>query len=265
MDVLPTMPHPVEPHNDAVRTATLLWTQHVSEYRSDHAGLALLSSLKAPYGFLQQAMANLEHRLLILLCGQKTSLSPFFILQPRGSVITETALRGAADLDVDLILGRDLPEWRLDGDIANMSNADLWNWFHPMTIRLREAILRSDDGKVAFSSKKVEITRSLELQMIDKGDEIDVDLFPKILDREGNVWGPLGDKDDNGYRKWTSVPFSNPWVQTDSWNDEQRLAALLVKLWKAKRKQQYRNEEKEFTTLEEKEPAIESQRLSDNP
>ncbi len=177
-------------------------------------------------------------------------------LQPRGSVITRTALRDGVDLDVDLLLPRDLVEWRLDG-IERLTNKERGDWFRrKLTEMLR--VMCPAKGTF-FTSKTDNPTRSLTLVASINGTNIDIDLFPKVLDEKGSVWSPSKNRDADGEREWQSVPYHLPLVTTDKWTAEQHLAVLIIKLWKLKHKNEREKKFKDLDTLETKQ---DTQKLS---
>jgi len=212
----------------------------------------MYASLRPSYDFLRHALAELDHRLKTLLTKKISEGGlgwlPYFSLVPRGSVITQTALGGGADLDVDIILPAEMAEWNIER-IAEKNNKDRWKEFSEITGKLFRCITADGTG---FKSNQLVITRSLKLQTVLNGTTLDIDLFPKLLDVHGHVWAPLSDKDANNNRVWDHVPHGPPAVQTDKWSDEQKLAVLLVKLWKAKWKESKRAQYAELEELEHK-------------
>ena len=232
-------------------------------YPSDRAADAMYAGLKADYVFLTHALSDLRHRLSTILHKAEHANGEgglgwnHFSLLPRGSVITQTALQGGADLDVDLIVPRELAFWRIQS-IADLAKSDegcieLWKAFEEKIQMLWTAIVKPTVAAAAlldrtvsapgFSAKvgqtAASCTRSIALVTSINGTPIDVDLFVKFTDERGNVWAPTVKKVGAGpARRWESVPYSQPMVSSKNWNDEHHLAVLLVKLWKVKHKTQ---------------------------
>lgn len=125
------------------------WLDHVLAYPSDRAAAAMYAGLQSDYGFLTHALSDLKHRLHTILSKPTAEGGlgwKHFSLMARGSVITQTALQGGADLDVDLIVPRELPFWRIEG-IADFAKSDagciqLWTMFRPKIKALWNAIVK---------------------------------------------------------------------------------------------------------------------------
>ena len=98
------------PSTPPVLTPSERWLNHVQQHmRSDNALALMYRSLRAPYEFLVPTIARIEARVQALLSAADTPV-PYFVFQPRGSVTTQTALRGTGDLDIDIILTRDFSQ-----------------------------------------------------------------------------------------------------------------------------------------------------------
>jgi hypothetical protein len=189
-----------------VALACEAWQQELQQHLSSHAALkGYHLGLCAPKAFMTHCLALLEQRLQILLCpAAPAGLGlRYFFLQPRGSVVTGTALRSSVDLDVDIILTRDRPEFQfvslpalhicakptLTGDAADRAarfNATL-NAIRDLLAN--SSVFRFSDVKNLSSAPT--LTRSVSFKMLVDNTWMDVDLFPKLQCQAGFVWAPM--------------------------------------------------------------------------
>jgi hypothetical protein len=144
---------------------------------STDAGLYnFYSMLSAPYKYLKHC-----HLLEVHLMKTITN----FTLVQRGSVKHHVALKGGADIDLDIIL-----------PLSFCSCEDM------SKILAKENNLQ--DHEIGPYETIREVTRSLEFKMTAHTFEVEVDLFPKFINKDGLICS-LSPMRDDGLRHWILV------------------------------------------------------------
>lgn len=158
----------------------------LAEHSNDDNLYALFRSMRAPYDFLEHCQAVLQSRL--------RAHFDQFILVPRGSIITGTGLMAPADLDIDLILPRIIPELRQEeiekkalaraqelGQSLSRARAEVFKELMDFLYdSIAPAVIYDDKPADFCRPPGAEVTRSLPLLLRVDGRWESVDLFPKI-------------------------------------------------------------------------------------
>lgn len=191
-----------------------------------------------------------------------------FRLVARGSLVRNIALKGAADLDVDIILpqyyhskekmdaelklasGRKdpySPYYNLSRALFAMIDPDINDHQRPSYItgsyqpafdEPRETTSVPMDLSLVITRRGHEaFTRSIKCLLMYHGMPVELDLFPKLLDKDGKIWW-IG-KD----RKWVCPPATSFPAKADAdfeplkdLTDEAKATILFLKFWKKQAK-----------------------------
>lgn len=204
------------------------WKDHCSD-----ASLYLLyRSLEAPYGFIDRVKSVLDATFV--------SMFTHFLLVPKGSSQSETALKFSCDLDIDVLLPRALLQ-------VYYSEITPKDWGNEVTTLLFKFIafqlqlqgnsavqLKFSDTDLAEGKAK-QLSRSIPFIVTIDHVEIEVDLFFKFFAQDGTIIG-LSREDSTGNRHFTAesvfqrqVPSRHFTVQEV---DERKATILFLKLWK---------------------------------
>ncbi|KAI8586740.1 hypothetical protein BDZ88DRAFT_454726 [Geranomyces variabilis] len=199
------------------------------ECRNDMSLYMLYRSLQAPYGYLKHCKDVLESCL-----GQHFDN---FFLMPRGSITTGTALKSTADLDIDLVLPRIVPQLRPEA-VNNIVDARPLSLSEPKARaaafqRVLEDICATiTRGKHLRLRPMASLTRSLPLVLVIDGREEELDLFVKLTTKDGRL-ASMNKKDQEGGRDWKYDTYSFERNAHPDLQPAQECAILLVKHWKA--------------------------------
>lgn len=198
-------------------------------FNSDGTLYAWYRSMVAPYGWLQQVQNHLD-RLF-------QNFFPFMYLQARGSVVSHTALRKTADLDLDLII----PYSMIHQDMIHFYEkrpeffcefvrilALMVNTAFPQSLSNTEN--NKNETRVVFNKQISDITRSMSLIVTLNGSEIEVDLFPKIVNNKGMICSARGNKSK---RIWDDTQSAlSEHLSRYTLHEPQIAAILIIKYWK---------------------------------
>ncbi|KAK5583972.1 hypothetical protein RB653_005578 [Dictyostelium firmibasis] len=169
--------------------------------------------IQADYGFYQHCLHILEASVGLFLKS--------CILIPRGSFGSKTGLKETIDLDVDLIIPREI----LTPEKTDPSQ------FQAFLKNLNIMITNRNNYMKKFRVSNKIITRSIEYKMNIEGIEILVDLFPKLINNDGKIVSLSHEK--NGIREWIESGydiFSND--KKFILSEEQTASILFIKLFK---------------------------------
>jgi len=155
-----------------------------------------------------------------------------FIVLRRGSIASRTALKGHSDIDLDFILPRGFCTKEAAERICNEDTKALGQLCHKLYNEI-QCVFANDSSStgIRLLATKSEFTRSIELKLKIHGTDVDVDIFPKFICDNGNIWR----LDKN--RQWKSngslrtIP-----IEKVSYPDEARAAVLFIKFWKSQLK-----------------------------
>ncbi|EFA78884.1 hypothetical protein PPL_08352 [Heterostelium album PN500] len=159
-------------------------------------------------------------------------------LIPRGSYAHKVALKGGSDLDVDLILPRSFATLESVKDECDSSDDPL-KPFTKLCLKIKSALevsikgLPNEAWGVLVSipeSKGEESTRSIKLTIQLHNTNVNVHLFPKLLDKDGKICN-IGPKQNDGSRNWIRGEYMTIYDMPEL-TDEGLAALLLLKLWK---------------------------------
>lgn len=202
------------------------WKDHCSD-----ASLHLLyRSLEAPYGFVDRVKSVLDATFV--------SMFSHFLLVPKGSSQSETALKFSCDLDIDVLLPRALL-------LQTYSNVTPATWGNEVTTLLCRfiALQLYSRGNAAVQLKFAEdeevkvnkLTRSIPFIVTIDHVDIEVDLFFKFFAQDGTIIG-LSREDSNGKRHFTAESLFQRQVPSRKFTvqevDERKATILFFKLWK---------------------------------
>jgi len=238
------------------------------DHQTDGALYVLFRCLQAPYAFLDHCQAILESRI-------SAAFSNFFLIR-RGSAQRGVALKGTADLDLDLILPRSFAraeDWRPTSE-DGMAEFEIWKQFcfgiadriagndfaqaydsveFKESIRVRgltETVESQESSSSAGPYVPIAIPRNIGTELVVKygaisrsipgsigihGIQVELDIFPKLVDKDGNIccFGSKEIIDGKTSRPWNQQQI-NVFRKTVVFKDAEAAAILLVKLWKAK-------------------------------
>ncbi|KAJ3013876.1 hypothetical protein HKX48_005482 [Thoreauomyces humboldtii] len=231
----------------------------LDNHSNDASLKVLFHSLRASYDFLDHCCMLLERYL-----HQHIDM---FALVRRGSLSSATALRATVDIDVDLALPRTVnimqreyiegearrihareaegqepaepDEVRMNilrADVFKSIVEELGNIIFPVDGSIPTPLVRTPPhpktpahASIQLSRRKGAVTRSIPCVLEIHGRNVEVDLFPKILDGDGNLVG-LSKTLPGGGRMWETKPFKMD--KRKNKEPERECATLLMKLWK---------------------------------
>jgi len=215
----------------------------LAAHQTDAALFTMFQSMRAPYDVLDVCKAEME--------GELTRFFSHFYLVARGSLSTQTALKGTADLDLDLILPRTNPLFVpelideqaaqaavTDGHSQGFHRAQL---FQQRVQQIHDVLTRKTfhSKPPPFSSTPAchSLSRSLPLERYIHGMTVSIDLFPKLVRTDGAIV-TLGAKEADGGRQWLPIKpkLEHRWQKRPELTTDAECAVLLVKHWKAHRK-----------------------------
>lgn len=170
--------------------------------------------IQADYGFYKHCLHVLEASIGLFLKS--------CILIPRGSFGSKTGLKETIDLDVDLIIPREI----LTPEKTDPSQ------FQAFLKNLNIMITNRNNYMKKFRVTNKIITRSIEYKMNIEGVEILVDLFPKLISNDGKIVSLTHEK--NGIRNWIESDYDIFLNNDNSFNltQEQTASILFIKLFK---------------------------------
>lgn len=209
------------------RSFTTEWADHKTSKALGH----LYVSVRAPYSVLEHCLAMIEALLL-------KSLKNFYF-DLRGSVHKRVALKEGADLDIDVIIPR---SWfskeqvdeglsKEDGRIVNIDVVS------ELCEDIANQLKKNGTPGITVEFPEEKCSRSLTFEAEIHGFSVEVDLFPKFVDKEGDVWGLSGKKraDEEGaaYRVWEKCVQSQlKNARKQEYSHSQEAAILFIKMWK---------------------------------
>ncbi|KAJ3027983.1 hypothetical protein HDV00_010708 [Rhizophlyctis rosea] len=203
--------------------------QMLSFVNSDISLHHLVSNLQARYQFLDFCVDQIEAHL-------SRYFDDFFVVR-RGSITSKTALEATVDLDLDLVLfatNERFDYQKIDEEAENdsITRAVI---FSNLLNDLYDTVVYNKDS-LFEPVQKPELTRSLPLRLCLSGRKIEVDLFLKLLGKDGKLRG-LGKRDGNGGRVWVEQTVDLNPIENEKrfLTEAQRCAILLVKHWKQDR------------------------------
>ncbi|KAN0052773.1 hypothetical protein ACTA71_006880 [Dictyostelium dimigraforme] len=204
---------PISPNNIIKEVLKPSFNQLESYCKNDRLLYMFYRLIQADYGFYQHCLHILEASIGLFLKS--------CILIPRGSFGSKTGLKETIDLDVDLIIPREI----LTPEKTDPSQ------FQAFLKNLNIMITNRNSYTKKFRVTNKIITRSIEYKMNIEGVEILVDLFPKLISNDGKIVSLTHEK--NGKRDWIESDYDiflnqNNFILTQ----EQTASILFIKLFK---------------------------------
>lgn len=182
----------------------------LTDHSTDRALFMFCETLKAPSEFVKHFMSRLE----TMLNGSASNRLGHFHIIPRGSHNNGTALKIDYDIDFDLVLPR---------AVCTMESCDTAVKWKIMLEDLNGDLINFGDNSLLEVKERY---LSYEVCLIEDTLPIQVDLFPKFIDKDGYLRGLAKDGEFD-----TRDPFPKQ-ANKEEMSKEQISAVLLLKLWK---------------------------------